>query len=224
MKPRLIAAATLLALCSATALAQPANPNPNSIASPVQQPGSPTPVAGPAAQPLAPPLDGPTLDLRALLEQLGAEMDREFIVDPRVPLQLRVGNTAVDDADYESLLALLRVNGCMALEVADEQILVVPESNMRFLPTPIVQEDNARISDHAIVTRIIEVPGTASAPPAGSADAPPLPGAAAQQLVPWLRPMLPANAHLVATGNYLIIVDRYDNVRRIAAVIQALTE
>jgi type II secretory pathway component GspD/PulD (secretin) len=44
-----------------------------------------------------------------------------------------------------------------------------------------------------------------------------------QQLVPLLRPMLPQQAHLVATPDKLVIVDRYDNVRRIVEVAQALT-
>jgi hypothetical protein len=46
----------------------------------------------------------------------------------------------------------------------------------------------------------------------------------AMMLVPMLRPMLPQSAHLVGIGNKLLIVDRYDNVRRIVAIAQALGE
>jgi general secretion pathway protein D len=203
MKAQGTVLATLLALCAQAALAQPPASPP---------PAAPTSAAPPIQSPL-PVVDGPAIDLTALLERLGDELDREFIVDPRVPAALRVANTTLDGADYESLLALLRVHALMAVETADDQILVVPESNTRFMPSPVVQEDNARISDHEIVTRIIEVaPGEDET-------------SSAAQLVPILRPMLSSNAQLAssANGSHLIIVDRYDNVRRITAVVRELT-
>jgi general secretion pathway protein D len=80
---------------------------------------------------------------------------------------------------------------------------------MRSEPSQILQEDDRRVSDHTIVTRVIAVDRISPA-----------------QLVPILRPMMPQEAQLgaVSDTNSLIIIDRYDNVRRITQVIDEIID
>jgi len=76
---------------------------------------------------------------------------------------------------------------------------------MRSSPSRFLQEDDRRVSDHEIVTRILPVEGLSP-----------------NQLIPILRPMMPQSAQLGAAqgSTAIIIVDRYDNVRRMTRVIE----
>ena len=75
------------------------------------------------------------------------------------------------------------------------------------------------MSDYEIVTRVIDTSGVKLA-----ADGTAPGGSIAAALVPALRPMMPQSAQLSAIPgtNKLVLVDRYDNVRRITAAIEAL--
>jgi general secretion pathway protein D len=163
-------------------------------------------------------------DIHALIEKLSEEMDREFIVDPRLPSGERMGYTTREDANYESLLAILRLNGFAAIERGN-QILIVPEQNMRSEPLRILADDDSRVSDHEIVTRLIHITpvmGVVGYTDDGQPIERPTPQAT--NLVPVLRPMMPQSAQLGAIPgtNTLVIVDRYDNVRRITAIVNEL--
>jgi general secretion pathway protein D len=158
-----------------------------------------------------------------LIDRVAAEIGKEIVVDPRLPSEI-LGYTTKDDADYESFLALLRINGYATIETAD-QILVIPEGISRSNPTLIVQEDDRNVSDHEIVTRVLNLPNLPDRrTPAQIEDQ--IQVYLAIQLVPVLRPMLSQSAQLAAAPgtNKLVIVDRYDNVRRITAVIEELTK
>ena len=152
------------------------------------------------------PADDGSIPILALIEQVAEDMDREFIIDPR--LQGIRGATTNEEADYESLLGVLRINGFIAVETAD-QILIMPVQDARSQPSRVLLEDDSRVSDHEIVTRIIEVPG-----------------GVATTLVPMLRPMMDQSAMLGAApnANKLLIVDRYDNVRRITAIVEEFVD
>lgn len=170
-------------------------------------------------------------DVNRLIDRVAAELGKEVVVDPRLPSEMR-GYTTEDDADYDSFLALLRINGYAAIATAD-QVLVIPEEISRSTPSLILQDDDPSISDHEIVTRVISLPripdrrseaqirAQTETNPFASAGGDLAPG-----LVPVLRPMMPQSAQLAAISglNKLIIVDRYDNVRRITAVIEELIE
>jgi type II secretory pathway component GspD/PulD (secretin) len=154
--------------------------------------------------------DTPAVDFYALINRLAVELNKEFILDPRLQ-GMQWSSTAGNGADYDSLLALLRSAGYAAIEVGD-QIRIVHEATARSEPSPLVQADDPRISDHAIVTRVITVPATQ---------------VAAAELVPVLRPLMSAavgNAAAIPGTNTLVIVDRYDNVRRITAIIDELRQ
>jgi general secretion pathway protein D len=149
--------------------------------------------------------DEGTIDLTTLIAQVAARENREFLVDPRVRARVRI-IPPIEQPDFGVLLSVLRVHGYAAVEV-EGRIQIVPDGLARWLPTRVLQRDDNSVSDDEIVTRVLSVP---------SGQAP--------QLVPVLRPMLPQNAHLAATAdNRLIIVDRYDNVRRITEVVGILT-
>jgi general secretion pathway protein D len=195
MKLARLSVASLLFIFSTLALAQP------------PQSGT-APPFGAAPQSVLPTFEGPTIDIVALIEKLSIEMTREFIVDQRLPLKLPAINTAVEDADFDTLRALMRSSGMAIFETAD-QVFITSEALIRSMPTRIVQRDDRRVSDNEVITRVIEVSG--------------LPAA---QLVPILRPMMPQSAQLGAIQgtNKLIIVDYYDNVRRISAVIAEMVE
>lgn len=168
---------------------------------------------GAAEPPQSNPL--PMIDVVALIDRLADEMDKEFVLDPRMRAMMPA-TSARADADYESLLAVLRQNGFAAVETAD-QILIVPDAFLRIQPSRILQADDRRVSDHEIVTRVIDLRGSGRTDDESGIGL-------GQQLVPLLRPMMGQNAQLgsVAGGTKLIVVDRYDNVRRITAVIEEI--
>lgn len=154
-----------------------------------------------------------------LIQQVAAATGREFIIDPR--LQGLDGITTSDDIDYDTLLGILRVSGVVAIE-KDGQTLVMPDQNMRVEATRILQKDDPSVSDHEVVTRIIEVPQinrtTRMRSENGQFNEVPF---EATMLIPILRPMMsqPAQLGAIPGTNKLILVDRYDNIRRITAVI-----
>jgi general secretion pathway protein D len=178
-----------------------------------------------------PPVELRRTNMDDLIDRVAAEIGKEIVVDPRLPSEI-LGYTTKDDADYESFLALLRINGYATIETAD-QILVIPEGISRSNPTLIVQEDDRNVSDHEIVTRVLSLPNLPDrrtpVQVEVQTEANPFQSVGAdfgQQLVPVLRPMLSRTAQLAAIPgmNKLVIVDRYDNVRRITAVIEELTK
>jgi general secretion pathway protein D len=209
------------ALVSLTAFAQPEQAAPGSRFPPgttqvAQSDSAPATDSAPA---------GPTIDLTTLIDRLGAEMGREFILDSRVPREVRAGSTAIEDADYDTFLALLRVNGMIAISANDDQIMILSETAMRWSATRVLQDDDRNVSDHEVVARVIDVPENFEYESLDSEGNRRLVAGAAA-LVPVLRPMAGQNAHLAATPgtNKLILVDRYDNVRRLTEVIEELTE
>jgi general secretion pathway protein D len=200
--------AVLLLTCSLTLEAQPptndgAAPDDRNVAQALQQPDS----------------GRPMLDIFALIERLADEMDKEFIVDPRIS-RSGVGwsTEGVDDTDYDSLLAVLRYAGFAAIEVGD-QIRIMPEQFARAEPSRLLQQDDPRVSDHAVVTRVIDVGDIRLAVEGGP------PVSAAPQLIPVLRPLMSmavGSLVSVAGTNKIVLVDRYDNIRRITAIIEEL--
>lgn len=175
-----------------------------------------------------PPESDEGVPITTLIEQVAEDMDREFVIDPRI--RGIMGITTGDDLDYDSLLGILRISGVVAIEVGD-QIHVMPDRDMRVAPTRVLQEDDPRVSDHEVITRIIDIPefpdlrpqSVVNAQMAANPFAAP-PGSSAAQLVPVLRPMMSQAGQLgaIPNTNKLVLVDRYDNVRRITAVIEEI--
>jgi general secretion pathway protein D len=80
------------------------------------------------------------------------------------------------------------------------------DTDIRFSPAPIVQDDDPSIAADEWITRVLTVANVDAA-----------------QLVPILRPLLPVAAHLAAfPPKHLVVMDRYANVKRISEIVRAL--
>ena len=174
-----------------------------------QQPGQPllvVPSLQPPPQP-APRIDPelPMAELAPLLERVERESGKRFLVDRRLGSRIYLGTVEANDVTYPVLLAVLRANGFAAFE-SGGYVNIVPDANIRF-HAPVVQTDDASIPAELFVTRVLTTVNVG-----------------AQQLVPILRPLLPQAAHLAAHGdsNTLIVMDRYENIQRITAIVRSL--
>ena len=106
---------------------------------------------------------------------------------------------------------MLRIHGFAAFEVGG-RVNIIPDANARFMPSRVLQRDDPSVPDDEYVTRVIKVSNAA-------------------QLVPVLRPLMPASAHLAATTppdgeeseGQLILFDTYANVRRMTEIINTLS-
>jgi len=201
MNRTLLPATGLLLLLTATAHAQPG----------AESQAAPD-IAAPAPDP-----SPHAIDIYALIDRAADELGKEIVY--RRGLPPTVNSTEGAASDFESLQAALRTIGFMTIE-ANDQILILPEALGRSSPTRVLQADDRNVSDHEIVTRIIEIPPIDVETPDGVL------AAGAAQMVPILRPMLGTNAQLGAVQgtNKLVIVDRYDNVRRITRVVEELLD
>jgi general secretion pathway protein D len=208
--------AVLVATCAAGGAAaqqqpagQPAQPPPQPPQG-FQQQQQPQPLlvvpslAPPA--PAAPRIDPnlPTVELAPLLERVERSSGKKFLVDPRLGTRLYLAGVEQNDVTYPVLLAILRANGFAAFE-SEGYVNVVPDANIRF-HAPLVQTDDASIPAELYVTRVLT---TASNP---------------AFFVPILRPLLPQAAHLAShsESNQLIVMDRYENIKRITEIVRAL--
>jgi type II secretory pathway component GspD/PulD (secretin) len=184
---------------------------------PPQPPGAAAP-APPSLPPPPPPRREGSVDLAALVQRVFAQLEREVVLDPRLPRDVYIGATALEDVTYPLLLAILRVYGLFAAEI-DGRTFIMPNANARNIPTKLLQRDDPSVSDHEYVTRLIRVRGDGALRAAGAdGDEPP----SAAFVVPVLRVLIPVEGHLAAVGDHLIVVDRYDNVRRITAIVAEL--
>jgi hypothetical protein len=149
-----------------------------------------------------------TTDFYALIDRLADEMGKEFIVSPYFSPSAIGWSTHSDDADFETLQGLLRAAQYTTIETAD-QVFILPDATSRAEPSMILNEDDRRVSDHTVVTRVIEVENVPTA-----------------QLIPILRPMMPQSAQLTAVQGTtsLVMVDHYDNVRRLTEIIKEIDE
>ena len=167
-----------------------------------------TSLSAPQPVPEAHPGPEPTISLQALLEQVAANSNKEFLVDARAKQTLYIGGTPIEAPTYPILLSILRNNELVAVKIED-RVNIVPEAFARQLPVPLVQRDDADIPDDEWVSRVITVTKGQAA-----------------YLVPILRPLLPQAGHMAALGpddgGKLLIVDRYANVRRVTEIVEAL--
>jgi general secretion pathway protein D len=152
------------------------------------------------------PRPEPNVVLEDLVRRVAEASGRDFLIHAPVPARIYVRGTLQETPTYSQLLSILRTNG-LTIFMAEDIVNIVPDANARSMPTRVVQEDDDRIPDDEIVTRVIRTQHVPAA-----------------QLVPALRPMQPQEAHLTAMtqSNTLVIVDRYANVRRITEVIRMM--
>lgn len=164
----------------------------------IQRPGCPTECAIRVEAP-------PGNDIRNLIRQVANDTGMRFVIDPRVNARVEIAGASLESINYEMLLAILRIHG-FAVVATGGELTVIQEPNARAMPTRVLQTDDPSVSDHEVVSRVIPV------------------GDRAQELVPILRPLIPQFGHLAAAAGNLVIVDRYDNVRRITALVNEIIE
>ena len=175
-----------------------------------QQQGQPLLVV-PSLQQAPPPAaridpELPMVELLPLLQRVGRASGKQFVVDRRLGSRIYLGTLDANDVTYPALLSILSVNGFAAFE-SEGLVRIVPDANMRFFETRIVQNDDAALLPDEFVTRVLTTTNIQAA-----------------QLVPILRPLMPQSAHLAAhaDSNQLILMDRYANIQRITAIVRAL--
>jgi general secretion pathway protein D len=173
-----------------------------------QQPGQPLLVVPSQPPPPAPRIDPelPMAELLPLLQRVERASGKRFLVDRRLGSKIYLGTVDPNDVTYPALLAILRINGFAAFE-SEGYVNIVPDANIRFHETRIVQTDDASIPAEEFVTRVLAPTNIQ-----------------ATMLVPILRPLLPQAAHLAAhsDSNQLVMMDRYANIQRITAIVRAL--
>jgi general secretion pathway protein D len=147
----------------------------------------------------------PTVELAPLLGRVARATDKRFLVDGRVGPQIYLAGVEANDITYPVLLAILRANGLAAVEI-EGRVNIMRDTDIRFSPAPIVQDDDPSIAADEWITRVLTVTNVDAA-----------------QLVPILRPLLPVAAHLAAyPPKHLVVMDRYANVKRISEIVRAL--
>ena len=150
------------------------------------------------------------VDLSQVIEVVAAVTGKKFIVDPRVRAQVTIVSSTpmAPEQLYETFLSLLQVHGFVAVPAGDDVIKIIPDANARQVPANDLP-DRVSTSSDEIVTQVVPVKNISAA-----------------QLVPILRPLMPQQAHLVASqaGNSLILSDRASNVNRIMRIIQRIDQ
>jgi type II secretory pathway component GspD/PulD (secretin) len=145
------------------------------------------------------------IEMAKIIDAVARKTGRKFLVDPKLHVQVQLIGEELNHITYPEMLTILQLNGFAAVETGGF-ILVVPETNVRVMPTPEISNKQT-LPDSEYVSVIIPVISI----PAG-------------RLVPILRPLMPTYAHLAATpcSNSILMVDTYANVRRIEGLIKTL--
>jgi general secretion pathway protein D len=148
----------------------------------------------------------PRESLEDILSVVSDRSKKRFVVEARVPPRIVVGQVRVRDITYPILLTILANNGLAAVTIGDV-ISIVPVATVRQYPLPVLTSADDSVDSMAWITWTVQVQHIP-----------------AVQLVPILRPLLPAAGHLAAnqSSNSILIVDRYGNVQRVMKIIQRL--
>ena len=148
-------------------------------------------------------------DLGQIVEAVSQVTGKTFIIDPRVRAQVTIlSSTPMSPtAFYETFLSALQVHGFAAMSTGNV-IKIVPEANVRSMPSLDLQERVSGSSDE-IVTQVIALQNVSAA-----------------QLNAILRPLVSQNGHMAPyqSANILIVTDRANNVNRIMRIIQRIDQ
>ncbi len=150
----------------------------------------------------------PDMPLMDLLQEVGRNTGRVFVVDQRVDADVVTGQAGGKGTDYGTLLSILKNNDMAAVDNGSV-VSIVDVNKIRQYPLPVLYDEDPSIDDEQWVTMLVKVQH-----------------ANAGKLVPILRPILPLQGHMVAhaESNTLTIVDRYGNVRRVLALVRKMDD
>ena len=146
-------------------------------------------------------------DISALISTVAEVTGKNFVVDPRVEGKVTVlsSRPLAKDEIYQVFLSVLKVHGFAAVP-SGAITKIVPDASARTDSTAIAgSAANARGDE--LVTEVLVIEHVS-----------------AQQLVPVLRPLVPAEGHLAAypSSNTLVISDAAANIERLKALIQRI--
>ncbi|RCS56809.1 type II secretion system secretin GspD [Parvibium lacunae] len=150
-------------------------------------------------------------EIDAVIRAVGAILNKNFVVDPRVKGQLTLVSPkpVMPREAYDILLSALRVQGFTIVE-ANGLGRVVPEADAKLQAGPVESiqagESGGQRGDQ-IITQVFR-----------------LNYESANGLVPVLRPLIPPNNTITAypNNNTLVITDYAENLKRIARIIASL--
>ena len=140
-----------------------------------------------------------------LIAAVAKKTGKKFVVDPRVHSDIILVGQEPASVSYNELLSILAIYGYVATETGG-YVTIFPDANARQVRSPILSGKESY--PDAEVVSVVITPKSVSA----------------AQLVPILRPLIPQYGHLAAmpSVNKLILVDRFSNVKRLEAIIEAL--
>lgn len=149
---------------------------------------------------------GASMALTDLVARVASRSSTQFVLDPRARADVPLAGLDAARIDYDRLLAILRVNGFVAVPEKGF-VSIVPAANARQYATPTFTDLDFKAREDEIVTLILTAKNACVA-----------------HLVPVLRPLMPQEAHLAAfpAANAVMINDRAANVRRVGEMVQRL--
>jgi len=158
-----------------------------------------------AAEPVT--LNFVNAEIDAVAKAIAQMTGRNFLLDPRVKGTINIVSSSPVPREqvYAVFLSALRLHGLAAVE-AGGVTKIVPEADAKQNAGPVI-EAGARTPGDQVVTMVY-----------------PLQFESAAQILPVLRPLIPANNAIsaLAGSNTLVITDYADNARRIRRIIEAL--
>jgi general secretion pathway protein D len=164
-----------------------------------------TPILPAAAEPVT--LNFVNAEIDAVAKAISQMTGRNFLLDPRVKGTINIVSSGPIPREevYAVFLSALRLHGLAAVE-ARGVTKIVPEADAKQNAGPVV-EASSRAAGDQVVTMVY-----------------PLQFESAAQILPVLRPLIPANNAIsaLAGSNTLVITDYADNAKRIRKIIEAL--
>ena len=140
-----------------------------------------------------------------LVATVAKKTGKKFVVDPRVHSDIILVGQDPASVSYNDLLSILAIYNYVAVETGG-YVDILPDANARQGHTPLLSGKET-FPDAEVVSVVITPKNVPAA-----------------QLVPILRPLIPQYGHLAAVPcvNKLILVDRFANVKRLEAIIEAM--
>lgn len=146
-------------------------------------------------------------DISALISTVAEVTGKNFVIDPRVEGKVTVVSSRPLQKDevYQVFLSVLKVHGFAAVP-SGAVVKIVPEEAARADSTAVAGNSGVTRGDE-LVTEVMFIEHVS-----------------AQQLVPVLRPLVPAQGHLAAyaSSNTLIISDAAANVKRLKTIVKRI--
>jgi general secretion pathway protein D len=146
-----------------------------------------------------------TVELTSLIAEVAKTSKKKFLLEPRVPQRVTVGDLGGSKVTYPILLMILHNNGLAAATVRGI-VNVIPDGLVRQYPLPVIYKSDPSIPDFEWVTRVV-----------------PLKHSDGRYAVAILRPLMQQSGHLAAIEgqNTLLMVDCYANTERLVELLEA---